>query len=228
MSIIFSKKTDITDYKVLTKYVSAMLLGDGCLSFSNERSANARYSLTQIADHYDYVEWQADILSNLTNVTVWRKESWIDSIGTKRKTTNYLKTQSVPFFTTIRNRNYIEGKKVVSHHDIKLFDWECLAIWYMDDGNLEVKKQVKQDYVRITLCTNSFSYGDCLLLRTMLKDKFDIGFDVSTMKAKSGAIQYTLRTSKEYAKRFIQGVTPYVKPSFYYKLKYDIRTNEAL
>lgn len=219
MSVEFIQQSKITDRKELTKYVASFLLGDGCLSFSNERSLNARYSLTQTADHKDYVEWQADILSNITSVKLWEKESWIDAIGTRRKSTVYLKTKSVPLYTDMRKRYYIDNKKTVSHHDLKLMDWQSMAIWFMDDGSTERREGVKRDYTRVTMCTDSFSYGDCLLLRSFIKERFNIGFDICNFNTKRGAC-YRMRTSKENAVAFLNGVMPFVLPSFQYKLKH--------
>jgi hypothetical protein len=219
MSKEFIQKSTITDRKELTKYVASFLLGDGCLSFSNERSLNARYSLTQTADHKDYVEWQADILSNITGVKLWQREAWVDGIGTKRKSTMYLKSRSVPLYTDIRNRYYLNGRKVVSPHDLKLMDWQSMAIWFMDDGSTDLKVGIKKDYIRIVLCTDNFSYGDCLLLRNFVKERFNIGFDIISINTKSG-VKYRMKTSKENAVAFLDGIAPFVFPSFHYKLKH--------
>ena len=212
----------ITDKKILVKYLGAFLLGDGCLSLSSNHSKNARYSLSQLAIHKDYVEWQASILENITSVSVWKKDAWVDKNNVNHRDILYLKTKSVPFYTTLYRRNYINGRKIVSVHDLKQFDYECMAIWMMDDGSIWINKY---NNPIITLCTNNFSHGDVMLLQQMLREKFDIDANIVKQRSKKGNIQFVLRIARnEQSKYLLDAIRPYILPSFEYKCNYPTNT----
>ena len=217
----------ITDKKVWVKYISAFVLGDGSLQYSVKQDPlktskrNARYQLSQLKNHQDYVDWQREILENITPVTLYEKSAWEDKDGTAHQNILYLKTRTHPLYTTMRKRLYPNGIKALSPHDLKLFDAESLAILFMDDGHLRIrtgKKESTRGY-HIYLSTQSYSYGDNLLLSGLLKDKFEIISGVYSSRNRKGVIQYTLEIfRKEDTKRFIDTVSPYILPSFYYKI----------
>lgn len=215
----------ITDRKILTKYIAAFLLGDGCVHIPY-RHTNAAYALGQIKIHEDYVMWQADILSNLTSVNIHYKPAYIQSQGAQAKESLYLHTGVLPFFTTIRERFYIQGRKTISPHDLKLFDWETAAIWYMDDGYIEVQDRLtKEKYVRVRICTDCFSYGDVVLLQKVIYEKLGIAFSIRRRKLKS-SYGYRLEARTDNAKRFLDGVSKYTHPSFQYKIDYTLVTTQ--
>jgi hypothetical protein len=206
----------LTDKKLLVKYISSFVIGDGCLALAGKRGNNARYHLTQRADHEDYVQWQASIIENLCPVHIQRKPAHTDSAGWNHGEALTLSSRSLPFFTTLRDRWYMDGHKVVSPHDIKLFDAESLAILYMDDGSLIKGTGRKKDGYGIMLCTQAFSWADVMLLRDFIADRFDVHFNVRNTRYPSG-IKYALYCTKVQVPNFIRIVKPYMQPSYLYK-----------
>lgn len=206
------------DKKFLVKYVSSFVIGDGCLALAGNRNNNARYHLTQIAIHRDYVEWQANILENLCGVTIRSIEPYTDKNGWNHQAALSLQTKSLPFFTTLHDRWYLDGHKVLSPHDIKLFDAESLAILYMDDGSLIKHNGRNKDGYGIMLCTQSFSWADNNLLRDFIAARFNIHFTIRKTPYKSG-MKYALYCTKQQVPAFIQLVKPYILPSFFYKIE---------
>src|SRR5689334_2913729 len=101
------------DNKELTRLISAMVLGDGHLG-KHKLGVNARYTLSQLASHEDYVKWQAGILENLTSVSIRLITASVDLDGTKHQDKFYLQTHVHPFYTTIYERTYFDGRKSVS------------------------------------------------------------------------------------------------------------------
>lgn len=208
----------ITDKKLWVKYISSFVIGDGCLALAGKRNNNARYHFQQHVSHKDYVDWQANIIENICPVTVVERKPYTDKNGWNHNGSYVLTSRSLPFFTTIRSRWYIEGKKVVSPHDIRLFDAESLAVWFMDDGCLCKHKKNKINYYWINMATQSFSWADNKFLRDFLADKFDIHADIGTRKYTSG-IKYVLNIKKRNVQTFLDTVKPYILPSFQYKLE---------
>lgn len=200
----------IKDKKILVKYISGLLLGDGCLR-RRQDTWNAFYHLSQITIHRDYVFWQADILNNISSVKVWETSERVQTTRAIGKPCYHLDTGAVPFYTTLYERIYIDGHKTISPHDLKLMDWEVLALWYMDDGYYH------QAHATSYFCTDCYSYGDCVLLQKAIYEKFGILSGLMRRKLKNN-YGYRIRVSKKSLDAFHKGIKPYIFPSFEYKL----------
>jgi hypothetical protein len=83
----------------------------------------------------------------------------------------------------------------------------ALAIWIMEDGS-KMSSGLK-------LCTNSFSYSDCLLLVKVLFDNFNLKSSVISAGTDN---QYNIYIWKQSMPLLREIVVPYVHPSMKYKL----------
>ena len=214
----------------LTKLISSFVIGDGALSnlkhygkgkgnYEINKVKNSHYYIKQLSIHKDYIEWQASILESLTRVAIAVSKEYTDNRGYVCKEKLELHTMHHPFYTTMRNNFYSNSVKIINPHYLKLWDAQSLAIVYMDDGWLEKTIQKSGNiYYRIGIATHSYSYGDNMLLKKMIKEKFAIEFDIKRHKQKSGEYMFYLRNSKDNAIRFIDLVSPFIFPSFQYKI----------
>lgn len=214
------------DKKQLTKLVAAMVMGDGYLGWRSakkdtrkverpqyNRESNSWYGSAHVTKNRDYVEWQCDVLSSITSVSVREYGARVSSNGYVDSPKIVYETKRHPFFTTLRERTYVNGTKTVSPHDLKLFDAESLAILFMDDG-------WKEEGGRVGIATHNFSWADNKLLRDCLAEKLNIHMDVKVHKQARGNICYYLRSNNENGKRLIDVIasTGLITPSFEYKL----------
>lgn len=218
------------DKKEFIKIVHASILGDGFfykVSQDNAK-ANTHFMLKQSAIHKDYVEWVAGVLEDLTRVRIDTQVAYTDSRGYSCQEQLILKTMRHPTYKKMYNRLYDHvGEthiKRLDPHYLKGFDWQSAAILYMDDGWLDVKEnKTKEDYVRSCLATHAFSYFENKILRDLFAEKFNVHGDVSKHKMRSGKICYYLTFKKDNAKRLMEGVSPFIFPSYEYKLYSDQR-----
>ena len=219
----------VNDKKILTKYISSFLLGDGGLSRLSRanpnpenkylKKINSKYYIKQRDDHEDYIVWQMNILQNITTATYVHTESYIDKRGYECRGQFSLSSRNHPFFTDMRNRLYPNNIKCLDPHYFSLFDWESLAIFYMDDGWIENNLTKRTGiYTRVAIASHSYSYIENKFFRDFVAEKFKVHFDVKQHKSKTGNIHYYLRCSKDNAKRFIDGVGRYILPSYKYKI----------
>lgn len=214
------------DKKQLVKYIAAMVMGDGHLGWRSnkseerlverpqyDRKSNSWYASAHVATNRDYVEWQISVLENIAPVSVREYASKQSSNGYIDAAKISYESRRHPFFTTMRERTYINNIKTVSPHDLKLFDNESLAIIYMDDGWVE-------EGGRIGIATHAFSYADNKMLRDCIAEKCNVHLDVKVHKQKNGNICYYLRSSKEQGKvlRDVVQKTGLITRSFEYKL----------
>jgi len=204
----------IMNRKDLTKYIFAFTLGDGYLS-KVEKKENSFYGIKQVDTHKDYLEFQKEVLSSISDVKISYRNPYKDKRGFNVQGQFSLQTGRHPIYTKMRRRIYYNGIKSISYHDLKLFDWECLAIFFMDDGWMEKRKD---GYKRIGIATHSFTFGDNILLKKAIEEKTGIRFGIFKHKLASGNYKFYLRTSKSESERFIEGVYPFLFKSFHYKI----------
>lgn len=196
--------------KDIMKYIAAFTLGDGSL---RKKGTNAMYRIAQVEDHKDYLDWQASILEELTTVN-FRYE-----LKNPGKNQWSLETKQHPAYTTVFNRMYPNGHKVIDPHYLTLIDFETLAILYMDDGCLAKRYNTQYDRLdyNIILCTDSFTYGDNYIFAKAIKEKTGFMFDV-VRQHNNEKLHWRLRLNKKQTPNFIEKVTPFIQPSFTYKL----------
>lgn len=205
----------ITDKKELVKIISFMAMGDGSVH-SNGGSKNCVFSMSMVEKHLDFITYVKSVLDNVTSSKV---------MYTKRELPrqNIYKVQSLshPFFNSIRERIYVDSYKSIDPHALKLMDWQCLAILYMCDGCLGKFPDKECFTTTLNLCR--LSYGDFLLLKNTIKEKFDLEWNI----VKTGNKYYTLRLRMKDFDKFMQGIAPYIFESFKYKL-YLRTTNPSI
>jgi hypothetical protein len=208
--------------KEFIRIISASVLGDGGLYIAyTSKNPNAYFAFSQIDEHQDYIDWFQGILEEVTSVRI-RKV-------TPERGRNYtvLTTKTNPIYTNMFSRLYLNRKRVIDPHYLKLFDWKSLAFLYMDDGSLLYGKTAtggktggipKYPTNQIKLYTNAFSYAENFFLKKFLKETFDLEFNINQKNGKFGILYYLNLRSKDFEK-FVNGITPHVFPSFFYKLE---------
>lgn len=194
------------DKKELVKYVSALVISDAHLT-KPIKNGNSRLELYQINKHQDFISQVESVLKNLTNISITERILKSETQNNQLKLT----TGKLPFYTKIRKRFYINGKKVVDPHALTLLDAEFLAIWFMCDGVYYYQRSNKSH--QLSLCTDYFSYGDNLLLQRKLYEKLDLNFNIH----KRHDTYRLYLPVKEYYK-FVELVEPYICDSFRYKM----------
>lgn len=206
----------IKDKKELVKLVSYFTMGDGGV-YKQSPKSNASFIMNMRKLNLDYIEWVADVLSNITGVQ-YKEVPDYNTDGYNRAPLIRLWTQVHPFFNKIHDRVYTGKYKGIDPHALKLLDWEALAILYMCDGGLYVDKPNKKKGLvnpsyNVNLHMKRLSYGDLFILKKALKEKLDLEWNICKHNK-----YFFLRMRCKDVDKFMEGVLPYMKPSFYYKL----------
>lgn len=200
------------DAKELVKLVSYMTMADGGLYLA-QKGKYPYFAMNMVTDNMDYILKCKDILENITTVAIYDRK-----VEGNRRPQVRLSTSPHPFFEPIRNRIYIDNYKGLDPHTLKLMDAEALAILYMCDGSLFVEqpnpaKGLVNPSFNVTLNMKRLSYGDHFLLKKLLKEKFDLEWNINRQYQ-----YYYLRLRTKDVEKFMNIIRPYVTPSFYYKL----------
>lgn len=159
------------DFDILS-IIFGSLLGDG---YAEKRlgGLGTRITFYQEGSHIKYILWLHNLISskgycNTTNPILTTR---INKGGKIRKIARF-RTWTYTSFNWIHDIWYDNGIKKVPIIIKDYLTPLSLAIWIMDDGS-KVNKGLK-------LCTNSFSYDECLFLKNILHDKFALKASVQS------------------------------------------------
>ncbi len=206
----------ISDKKELMKLCSFIVMGDGGVYYSSKGGGNCGFIMNMKKSNLDYVELCSDILSNVTSTKI-SDRTMSNNDGCNRQPQVTLTTPKHPFFTKLRERIYTDKYKGIDPHALKLLDFEALSFLYMSDGSLEIdfrpeSRMVNPSY-NVTLNMKRLSYGDQFILKKALKDKLDLEFNII-----KGGKYFLLRLRTKDVRKFMDGIRPYITPSFSYKI----------
>lgn len=203
----------IEDKKQLTKLISYMIMGDGGV-YNYTKNGNATFIMNMVEKNEDYVIYCKSILENITSCKIAK----VQKEGNRQPQLR-LSTMAHPFFNTMRERIYVENYKSIDHHTLKLLDYEALAFLYMSDGSLGKYLRPEIGMInpscKITLNLKRLSYGDLFILKKALKDYLDLEWNIH----KHGKYFFLTLRMKD-VRKFIDGITPYILPSFLYKVDF--------
>lgn len=184
---------------------------DGGL-YKTGKCTNARFILNMRTENMDFVEAAASALKDAAIGCSIKERKDYNTDGYTRAPQVRLESAAHPKLTTIWDRVYIDGRKVIDPHMLTMLDAEALAIIFMADGGRYVDKRCDATPI-YSLHTKGFSYGDNLLLKKEIKDKFGLEFNVS----RHGKYWF-LRLRAKDSSAFEEVVSSFVLPSFQYKL----------
>lgn len=152
--------------KVVYSVIFGSLLGDAHAERING-GVGTRISFQQENIHVSYLLWLHNLLASrgYCNINIPRMSTRLGHKGVVRK---YLRfhTWTYTSFNFIHDLWYVNKVKIVPPVIKDYFTPLALAVWIMDAG-AKVSKGLK-------LCTNSFSYSDCLLLVQVLHENFGL------------------------------------------------------
>jgi hypothetical protein len=177
-----------------------------------ERSTNAMFVMNMKKENSDYVKKVRDTLVE-AGIGCSITDRKLQDDGFNRQPQITLSSKGHPKLTTIRDRIYIDGRKVIDPHMLTMMDAEALAIIFMADGSRVYDKRSPNAKPNITLNTKGFSYGCNFLLKKAIKETLDLEFNIQRQNN-----YWYLRLRAKDVDKFDELVSPFVLPSFNYKL----------
>lgn len=185
------------------------LLGDANLQTENNRTWRARFIHKAI--HEPYIRHKYEILSGYCN-TGPIYSSYYDDRTQKTYSRYYFNTLTSNDFRFLAGMFYIQQNgvwiKEIPKNIKKFLTPRALAYWYMDDGALKWKGHSNA----VRLCTDSFSYSDVCLLKSVLEEKFKLKCSLQ----KKGNI-HRISILEESYDDLKSLIFPYLLPCMYYK-----------
>ncbi len=204
------------------KLLIALLIGDGTIS------SNYVFKLSHSVEQREYLEWKVQLLNKYGIKNNGIKE-YISSCGyNKGKEVLY---SQMSLHSTIKalRRSVYTPKKSFTRNLLNWLDEQGLAIWFMDDGFININESEQrhgsvQRNIRISTCVDEET---CTMIIQYFKEKWGIEFRPFLEKSKLFSI--ATKTNKD-SDKFIEIIKPYVEqvPSLLYKIRTSFTKKEFI
>jgi hypothetical protein len=212
------KPFDIKEHDFETlQILHGSLLGDGR---AEKLYKSTRFKFKQCGDHKEYLLWLHDYFAKKgycsKEIPIIKQDNRKSKITGMNFTYIYFQTYSFDSLNFIQESWYPNNKKIVPSNISSYLSPLALAIWIMDDGTWAESGLI--------LCTDSFTKIEVDLLRTVLKDNFNL---VTTMR-NIRPNQYRIYIRKESIEKLREIVLPYMHKIFLYKLGIEKSKNTTI
>ena len=194
-----------------------MLLGDGTISNNNV------FKIAHSESQKEYLEWKVKQLkeAGIRNNGI---KSYIKIKGYKTGVpVYYTQLNIIPFIKVLRKVFYKEKKILGNRKLLNRLDAKGIAIWYMDDGHINIRKtkdgRPMGFYIKISTCEPK---QEVQIILDFFKEQWDINFYMFHEGKKEDS--YSLCCGTKEGLKFIDIVKPYVSqvPSMIHKITYDL------
>ena len=194
-----------------------MLLGDGTISNNNV------FKIAHSESQRDYLEWKVKQLkeAGIRNNGI---KSYIKIKGYKTGVpVYYTQLNIIPFIKVLRKVFYKEKKILGNRKLLNRLDAKGIAIWYMDDGHINIRKtkdgRPMGFYIKISTCEPK---QEVQTIIDFFKEQWNISFYMFHEGKKEDS--YSLCCGTKEGLKFIDIVKPYVSqvPSMVHKITYDL------
>ena len=194
-----------------------MLLGDGTISNNNV------YKLSHCIEQSDYLQWKINLLNN-NGIRNNGLKYYTSSYGyNKNKIVVYTQLNIIPFVKVLRRVFYKPNKKIGNRKLLNRLNSLGIAIWYMDDGHINIRKDKSGRpmgfYIKIATCLPK---DELQIIIDYFKEVWDINFYMFHEGKQKDS--YSLCCGTAEGLKFINIVKPYVSqvPSMIHKITYDL------
>ena len=199
----------------------AMLLGDGTIS------SNYVFKVSHSESQREFLEWKVKLLTDYGFKVNGIKE-YISKCGyNEGKKVLYSQLSINPTIKALRRSVYIP-KKTFTRRLLNWLDSQGLAIWYMDDGciNVNTSKQRStiQHTIKIATCVDEPTVN--IIINYFLEV-----WNIKFRKFPEGKNTFSIASSSEEdCSKFISIVRPYIEqvPSLLYKIRDNYTKEEFI
>lgn len=208
-------KTKIT--KESRNLLIALLLGDGTICSNNV------FKLAHAEQQKDYLEWKIKQLND-AGIRNNGLKTYVKTCGYNiGVTVYYTQLNIIPFIKVLR-RIFYKPKKVLGNRKLlNRLDARGIAIWYMDDGHINIRKDKDGRpmgfYIKISTCLPK---DELQVIIDYFKEVWDVSFYMFHEGKKEDS--FSLCCGTKEGLKFINIIKKYVLqvPSMVHKIQYDL------
>ena len=208
-------KTKIT--KESRNLLIALLLGDGTICSNNV------FKLAHSEQQKDYLEWKIKQL-NYAGIRNNGLKSYVKKCGYNTGVNvYYTQLNIIPFIKVLRRVFYKPTKVLGNRKLLNRLDAKGIAIWYMDDGHINIRKNKDGRpmgfYIKIATCLPK---SELQIIIDYFKEVWDVNFYMFHEGKKEDS--FSLCCGTKEGLKFINIIKKYVLqvPSMVHKIQYDL------
>ena len=204
--------------------IYGMLLGDGCIR-KPTKAGTCNFVLHHSAKQKEYFFSKLALLEEVSHVkTNYWEKSHFSKKNQKTYYSIYGQSNFLNYFKKLRDVFYnSEGTKIVTETILKKLTPLGLALWWMDDGCLYVKRHKNSTIERRAfLSTCSFTEEEHVLIKQYFFSRWNLNVTIRQHpKTKYRYISFPV----EDFKKFVEIIKEHVVPSMQYKIDYNKELN---
>ena len=208
-------KTKIT--KESRNLLIALLLGDGTICNNNV------FKLAHAQQQKDYLEWKIKQLND-AGIRNNGLKTYVKTCGYNTGVNVYYTQLNIIPFIKVLRRIFYKPKKVLGNRKLlNRLDARGIAIWYMDDGHINIRKDKDGRpmgfYIKIAICLPK---NELQIIIDYFKEVWDINFYMFHEGKKEDS--FSLCCGTKEGLKFINIIKKYVLqvPSMVHKIQYDL------
>lgn len=208
-------KTKIT--KESRNLLIALLLGDGTICSNNV------FKLAHAEQQKDYLEWKIKQLND-AGVRNNGLKTYVKTCGYNTGVNVYYTQLNIIPFIKVLRRIFYKPKKVLGNRKLlNRLDARGIAIWYMDDGHINIRKDKDGRpmgfYIKIATCLPK---DELQVIIDYFKEVWDVSFYMFHEGKKEDS--FSLCCGTKEGLKFINIIKKYVLqvPSMVHKIQYDL------
>lgn len=208
-------KTKIT--KESRNLLIALLLGDGTICNNNV------FKLAHAEQQKDYLEWKIKQLND-AGIRNNGLKTYAKTCGYNTGVNVYYTQLNIIPFIKVLRRIFYKHKKVLGNRKLlNRLDARGIAIWYMDDGHINIRKDKDGRpmgfYIKIATCLPK---NELQIIIDYFKEVWDVNFYMFHEGKKEDS--FSLCCGTKEGLKFINIIKKYVLqvPSMVHKIQYDL------
>lgn len=208
-------KTKIT--KKSRNLLIALLLGDGTICNNNV------FKLAHAEQQKDYLEWKIKQLND-AGIRNNGLKTYVKTCGYNTGVNVYYTQLNIIPFIKVLRRIFYKPKKVLGNRKLlNRLDARGIAIWYMDDGHIDIRKDKNGRpmgfYIKIATCLPK---NELQIIIDYFKEVLDVNFYMFHEGKKEDS--FSLCCGTKEGLKFINIIKKYVLqvPSMVHKIQYDL------
>ena len=208
-------KTKIT--KESRNLLIALLLGDGTICNNNV------FKLSHAQQQKDYLEWKIKQLND-AGIRNNGLKIYVKTCGYNTGVNVYYTQLNIIPFIKVLRRIFYKAKKVLENRKLlNRLDARGVAIWYMDDGHINIRKDKDGRpmgfYIKIATCLPK---NELQIIIDYFKEVWDVNFYMFHEGKKEDS--FSLCCGTKEGLKFINIIKKYVLqvPSMVHKIQYDL------
>ena len=208
-------KTKIT--KESRNLLIALLLGDGTICNNNV------FKLAHAEQQKDYLEWKIKQLND-AGIRNNGLKTYVKTCGYNTGVNVYYTQLNIIPFIKVLRRIFYKPKKVLGNRKLlNRLDARGIAIWYMDDGHINIRKDKDGRpmgfYIKIATCLPK---NELQIIIDYFKEVWDVNFYMFHEGKKEDS--FSLCCGTKEGLKFINIIKKHVLqvPSMVHKIQYDL------